>query len=135
MGEAGEEGWERLSKKCKLEMNEDELFAHFEARLRGEIECPNKTCDCLAILDNENARASVMKYLCWFFGKSKYKQDSIAFKWFKYSLYLKKGQSKSNQFWLPYISDGTGEVVDSSVCTHVICTWGLQLLLDIGMKR
>ncbi len=63
-----------------------------------------------------------MKYLCWFFGKSKYEQDSTMFEWFKYSSYLKKGQSKSNHFWLPYIDDGTGEVVDSSVRTHVICT-------------
>jgi hypothetical protein len=57
------------------------------------------------------------------------------FKWFKCSSYLKKGQSKSNHFWLPYIDDGTGAVVDSSVHTHVICTRGLQFLLDIGMKR
>jgi hypothetical protein len=57
------------------------------------------------------------------------------FEWFKCSSYPKKGQSKSNHFWLPYIDDGTGAVVDSSVCTHVICTWGLQFLLDIGMQR
>jgi hypothetical protein len=37
MGEAGGEGWERLSKKRKSEMNEVELFAHFEAQLRGGI--------------------------------------------------------------------------------------------------
>jgi hypothetical protein len=40
MGEAGEEGWERLSKKRKSEMNEDELFAHFEAQLRGGLNAP-----------------------------------------------------------------------------------------------
>ncbi len=67
MGEVEEEGWERLSKKCKSEVNEDELFAHFEARLRGGIECPNLRCDCLAILDNMIARSSVVKYLGWFF--------------------------------------------------------------------
>jgi hypothetical protein len=136
MGEVEEEGWQRLSKKCKSEMNKDKLFAHLESQLRGGVECPNKRCNCLAIMDDANARAFVMKYLCWFFRKSKYKQDSILFEWFKYSSYLKKGQSKLNQFWLPYINDGTGAVVNSSVCKHVICTpWGLQLLLNIGMKR
>jgi hypothetical protein len=81
MGEAEEERWARLSKKRKSEMNKDELFAHFEARWRGGIKCPNLRCDCLAILDNVNARASIVKYLCcWFFQKSKYKQDSIVFK-------------------------------------------------------
>ncbi len=44
-----------------------------------------------------------MKYLCWFFGKTKYEHDPIVFEWFKYSSYLKKGQPKLNQFWLPHI--------------------------------
>jgi hypothetical protein len=66
--------------------------------------------------------------------KSKYEQDLIVFKWFKYSLFLKKGQSKFNLFCLPYINDGTADIV-KTVCEHLNCTRGLQFLLDLGRRR
>ncbi len=100
----------------------------------GGVECPNKGCNCLAILDDANIRASVVKYLCWFEKKSKYEQDSIVYKWFKYSSFLKKGQSKFNLFCLPSIDDGTADVV-KVVRKHLNCTRGLQFLLDLGRRR
>jgi hypothetical protein len=75
MGEVEEEGWQRLSKKHKSEVNKGELFEHLEVQLRGGIKCPNKRCGCLEILDGVNACASIVKYLCWFFGKLKYEQE------------------------------------------------------------
>jgi hypothetical protein len=66
--------------------------------------------------------------------KSKYKQDSIVFEWFKYSSFLKKGQFKFNLFRLPYIDDRTADLV-KTVCEHPDCTRGLQFLLDLGRRR
>jgi hypothetical protein len=57
--------------------------------LEETTECPNKQCLFLAILGDASARASVAKYLTWFERRNKYKQDSIDFKWFRYSSFPK----------------------------------------------
>jgi hypothetical protein len=46
MGEA----WERVTKKRKSQMSNDELRAYFDSHLRGVGECPNPSCNCIAIL-------------------------------------------------------------------------------------
>jgi hypothetical protein len=101
MGEA----WERVTKKLKSQMSDDELCTYFDSQLRGVGECPNPGCNCVAIIADRDIRDSVVRYLCWFNAKTKYEQDSIVFKWFKYLSYLKKG-SKITSFRLPFIDDG-----------------------------
>jgi hypothetical protein len=64
--EEEEEGRRRLRRKSKYGMSNDELHNYFHARLMGGVESHNKGCNCLAILDDANVRASVVKYLCWF---------------------------------------------------------------------
>ncbi len=117
-----------------MDINKNELLNYFDTQLRGGIKCPNRACDCLAILDDANARACIAKYLIWFEQKTKYKQDSIGLEWYKCSSYLKKGQARLNSFWLPYIDNGTG-VVPEEVRTHLNCMWALQFLLNLSMHR
>jgi len=61
MGEA----WERVTKKCKSQMSNDELCAYFDSHLRGVGECPNPSFNCIAIIaDSRDVRESVVRYLC-----------------------------------------------------------------------
>jgi len=129
MGEA----WERVTKKRKSQMSDDELRTYFDSHLRGVGECPNPSCNCVTILVDRDSRDSVVRYLCWFNAKTKYEQDSIVFKWLKYSLYLKKG-SKYTLFCLPFIDDGMS-VIPEAVCMHVLCSRGLLLVLNWGSRR
>jgi len=46
MGEA----WERVTKKLKSQMSDDKLRTHVDSHLRGVGECPNPSCNCVAIL-------------------------------------------------------------------------------------
>ena len=46
MGEA----WERVTKKPKSQMSDDELRTYFDSHLRGVGECPNPSCNCVAII-------------------------------------------------------------------------------------
>jgi hypothetical protein len=46
MGEA----WERVTKKRKSQMSDDELRTYFYSKLRGVSECPNPSCNCIAII-------------------------------------------------------------------------------------
>ena len=80
MGEA----WQRVTKKSKSEMSFDELHSYYESKLRQVGKCPNKKCDCLAILSDMGVCASVVIYLCLFNRKTKYEQDTLVFEWFKY---------------------------------------------------
>ena len=135
-GVGGGVEWERATKKRKCEMSDTELFNYFDSQLKGIRKCPNKNCNCVAILADEVTRAPVVRYLCWFNAKQKYEQDSIVFEWIKYSGHLKKSVSKSNWFCLPYISeDGDTDAVLQAVRKHVVCSRGLQLILDWGLKR
>ena len=73
MGEA----WERVTKKLKSQMSNDELQTNFDSQLRGVGECPNSGCNCVAIIADRDVRDSVVRYLCWLNAKTKYEQDSI----------------------------------------------------------
>ena len=55
---------------------------------------------------------SVVMYLCWFNGKTKYEQDAIVFEWFKYASMKKK---KVNLFCLPYIDDSANVVPEAVI--------------------
>jgi hypothetical protein len=125
--------WERVTKKRKSQMSDDELRNYFDSHLRGVGECPNPSCNCVAIIADRDVRDSVVRYLCWFNAKTKYEQDSIVFEWFKYSSYLKKG-SKYTLFCLPFIDDGMA-VVPEAVHMHVLCSRGLLLVLNLGSRR
>jgi len=57
MGEA----WERVTKKRKSQMSNDELPAYFDSHLRGVGECPNPSCNCIAIIADRDVRDSVKK--------------------------------------------------------------------------
>jgi hypothetical protein len=129
MGEA----WERVTKICKSQMSDDELRTYFDSQLRGVGECPNLSCNCVAIIADRDVRDSVVRYLCWFNAKTKYEQDSIVFEWFKYSSYLKKG-SKITWFCLPFIDDCMS-VVPEAVRMHVLCSQRLLLVLNWGSCR
>jgi len=130
MGEA----WERVTKKRKSQMSNDELRTYFDSHLRGVGECPNPSCNCIAIIaDSRDVRDSVVRYLCWFNAKTKYEQDSIVVEWLKYSSYLKKG-SKYTLFRLPFIDDSM-TVVPEAVRMHVLCSRGLLLVLNWGSRR
>jgi hypothetical protein len=119
-------------------MSDDELRTYFDSQLRGVGRCPNLRCNCLAIIvDVDDVRDSVVKYLCWFNAKTKYEQDLIVFEWFKYSLYFRKSfsyDSKITLFCLPFIDDGM-VVVPDAVRTHVLCSRGLHLVLNWGRSR
>ncbi len=83
-----------LSRKSKLGMN------------KIVAQCPNKWCTCLAIMGDENACSFVVKYLTWFRQRNKYEQDSIVFKWFRYSSFLKpstKQKRTKNKMFFVYL--------------------------------
>jgi len=128
MGDA----WERVTKKHKSQMSDNELHTYFDSHLRGVGECPNPSCNCVAIIADRDVSDSVVRYLCWFNAKTKYEQDSIVFEWFKYSSYLKKG-SKYTLFRLPFIDDGMA-VVPEAVHMHVLCSRGLLRVLNWEKK-
>ena len=69
--------WERVSKKQKSLMGNDEIHHYFDSQVRVGRKCPNQDCNCVGILVNNDIRASVVRYLCWFDSESKYKQYSI----------------------------------------------------------
>ena len=128
--------WGRLKRKIKLDMSDGDLSNHFDDRLRGETQCPNKNCGCLAVLYDPIARALVIKYLVWFERRSKYNQDSIIFEWLKYSTFIKGERSKSNSYWLPFIGDGIEDMdFILQLRNHSLCTRGMQLVLNVGHKR
>jgi hypothetical protein len=132
-----EEAWARVSKKRLKEMSPDELCAYFDSQLTAVRDCPNPGCNCVAILIDDEVRACVVKYLCWFNGKRGYDQQSIVFEWFKYSSFLSKKiakKSKMNTFRLPYIDDGTC-AIPQGVRTHALCTQGLLKVLGWGLRK
>ncbi len=134
-GEEEDEAWTRVTKKRLKEMSPDELCAYFDSQLKALRDCPNPGCNCVAILVNDDVRACVMKYLCWFSGKQGYHQQSIVFEWFKYSSFLSKkiAKSKMNIFRLPYIDDGKC-AIPQEVRTHALCTQGLLKVLGWGLR-
>jgi hypothetical protein len=118
-------------------MSDDELRTYFDSQLRGVGECPNPSCNCVAIIANRDVRDSVVRYLCWFNAKVKYEQDSIVFEWFKYLSHLRKSPSKVSKitsFRLPFIHDGM-IVIHDAAHTHVLCSRGLLLVLNWGESR
>ena len=88
-GEQGGGDVLKLSRKSKLAMDDNELYTYFLNRL-SEMSCPNRKCQCLAILQsNEHVRMSVAMYLSWFERRTKHEQDSIVFEWWRYVLILR----------------------------------------------
>ncbi len=90
-------------------------------------------------MGDASAHASVVKYLTWFERRNKYKQDSIVFKWFRYSSFLKprtkqKRSKNKIMFCLPYIGASTA-IVDEMVRIHLLCLLGLHLILAYNKKR
>ena len=126
------EAWQRVTKKSKSEMSVDELHSYYESKLRQVGKCPNHQCDCLAILSDIGVRLSVVMYLCWFNRKTKYKQDTLIFEWFKHA--GMKRTKKVFLFCLPYIDDGPN-IVPETARKHMLCSRGLMFLLDYGRKR
>ncbi len=127
----------RLSVKSKSKMSDEDLLIHFDNRFetRASSIFPNSQCDCLAILRNQNARSAVARYVAWFKKKETYEQNSIVFEWYRYSsLHRLPGKGSPNLFRLPYIDDGT-EDMPEMVRDHVLCSRGLQFILDWGRKR
>ena len=138
-----EEGWSRVSKKSKSEMDDVELFHHFDKRLQRNRTCGNKGCNCLRILFGENnAREFVAKYLVWFEHQSKYMQDSIVLGWTRYATFLVRSTKKKqpqqvtnrNYFRLPIMSDDFDNVPEQAYI-HLLCTEGIKAILDFGKRR
>ena len=104
------------------------------------MSCPNRSCGCLAIVHDSNARSAIAKYLTWFERQNKYEQDSIVFEWWRYVLILKPSNEQKQQkkngkvFHLPFVEDGT-DAVEEKVRTHLLCKCGLYCLLTFGQTR
>ena len=77
-----------LARNSKLALNDADLYTYFLNRLE-RMSCPNRSCGCLAIVDDSNAQSAIAKYLCWFERQRKHEQDSIVFEWMRYVLILK----------------------------------------------
>ena len=88
-----------LSRKDKLALDDNDLFAYFFSQLET-MSCPNSHCDCLEIVTTLRAQSAIAKYLTWFERRQKHEQDSIVFEWCRYVLQLKasniqrKGRNK-----------------------------------------
>jgi len=54
-----------LKRKSKLALNDTDLCTYFLNRLE-RMRCPNRSCGCLAIVHDSNARSAIAKYLTWF---------------------------------------------------------------------
>ncbi len=103
--------------------------------MKGSSICPNRQCNCLAILRNGNAHSSIVRYMTWFAQQTQYEQNSIVLQWIRYStLFRMEGQGRQNYFWLPYIVDGN-EDIPNRVRDHVVCTQGLKKVLGFGRSR
>ena len=131
----GKEMWKRVTKKHKFESG-DEIYTRFDLQLKGMARCPNQRCKCVYVLADGDISLSIARYLCWFIVKTKYKQDLILFEWYKYSA-LRKSDGNVKMYWfcLPYISDGATDVILEAVRKNVVCSQGLQHILDWGHKR
>ena len=129
-----------LSRKDKLALDDNDLFAYFFSQL-ATMSCLNIKCGCLEIVTTLKARSAIAKYLTWFERRTKHEQDSIVFEWCRYVLHLKttniqrRGRRNVTIFRLPYLEDDTDAVVDEEVQTHLLCSKGLQVLLNIGKRR
>ena len=131
-----------LSRKDKLALDDNDLFAYFLSQL-ATMSCPNIKCDCLEIVTTLSAQSAIAKYLTWFERRQKHEQDSIVFEWCRYVLLLKtsniqrKGRKRVTVFRLPFLADdGTEDaVVDEDVRTHLLCSKGLRILLNFGTRR
>ncbi len=126
-----------FSMRRKSKMSDGELCTHFNTHLqtKGSSICPNRQCNCFALLRNENARSSIARYMTWFSRQTQYKQSSIVLQWIRYLTLLRmQGQARMNYFWLPYINDGT-EDVPKTVRDHVVCTRGLRFIFGFGRSR
>ena len=77
-----------LARKSKLALKDTDLCTYFFNRLE-RMSCPNRSCGCLAIVHDSNARSAIAKYLTWFERRHKHEQDSIVFEWVRYVLILK----------------------------------------------
>ena len=131
-----------LSRKDKLALDDNDLFAYFFSQL-ATMSCLNIKCGCLEIVTTLSAQSAIAKYLTWFERHNKNKQDSIVFEWCRYVLLLKtskiqrKGRNRVTVFRLPFlVDDGTNAVVfDEDVRTHLLCSKGLRVLLNFGRRR
>jgi hypothetical protein len=121
-----------VGQKNKSKLSENDLHNYFDEQ---GVARPNKGCDCLAILADAKAHASIVNFLCWFEKKLKHEQDLIVFDWFKYLSFLPKreGQSRLNLFCLPYINDGTA-ASSSSLHAYELYSW-IEVYSDLGKKE
>ena len=116
-------------------MSHDDLVSYFEMRLRAILLCPNQSCDCISILRNEPSCSAIASYLAWFERRSKYEQDSIVLQWVVYRKIL----PGSKYYWYHVLFDGScfddNEDSIQTICTHLICTAGMQTVMGIGYCR
>jgi len=129
-----------LDRNSKLALNDADLYTYFLKRL-GSMSCPNRSCGCLEIVHDLNARSAIAKYLTWFERKQKHEQDSIVFEWVRYVLILKasneqrKGMRNRKVFRLPFVDDGTDGVLDDNVRKCLLCKCGMMILFNFGQRR
>jgi hypothetical protein len=130
-----------LKRESKLALNDTDLCTYFLNRLE-RMSCPNRSCGCLAIVHDSNARSAIAKYLTWFERRHKHEQDSIVFEWVRYVLILKgsneqrKGMKNKKVFRLPFVDDGTDTIDDNNgVRTQLLCKKGLVSLLTFGQYK
>jgi len=128
-----------LARKSKLALKDTDLCTYFFNQLE-RMSCPNRSCGCLAIVHDSNARSAIGKCMTWFERQHKHGQDSIVFEWVRYVLILKasneqrKGMKNGKVFCLPFVDDGT-DAVDDTVQTYLLCKHGLVILLTFGERR
>ena len=109
------------------------------------MSCPNRSCGCLAIVHDLNARSAITKYLTWFECRHKHEQDSIVFEWLRYVLILKgsneqrKGMKNGKVFRLPFVDngtdDGTDVISECAIIYYVQYGASVCTLLPIGVHH
>jgi len=127
-----------LKMESKLALKDTDLCTYF-FNLLERMSCPNRSCGCLEIVRDLNARSAIAKYLTW---SERRHKDSIVFEWVRYILILKatnelrKGMKNRKVFHLPFVDDGTDALDDKNeVRTHLLCKCGLFSLLTFGERR
>jgi hypothetical protein len=85
-----------LKRESKLALKDTDLCNYF-FNLLERMSCPNRSCGCLEIVRDLNARSAIAKYLNFFERRHKQEKDSIVFEWVRYVLILKASNEQRNE--------------------------------------
>ena len=81
-----------VTRKSELALNDTDLYTYFLNQLE-RMSCPNRSCGCLTIVQDSNARSAIAKYLTWFERQRKHEHGNGSFNRSKKSV-AKSGDTK-----------------------------------------